>query len=116
MQKTVVTYTDDITKKEASGVETVTFAVEGEQFEIDLNPLNKANFLRSVRKYMENGRKVRTTGRTHRATRDVRHDREYVHKVRKWAQEQGIEVSNRGRVPLKVYDQFEAAHAALLKG
>jgi len=107
MQKTVVTYTDDITKKEASGVETVTFAVEGEQFEIDLNPLNKANFLRSVKKYMDNGRKVRANGRTHRVTRDVRHPKEYVHTVRQWAKSQGIEVSDHGRVPLSVYERYE---------
>lgn len=113
MQKTVVTYVDDLTGKESENVETVTFTVQGKAFEIDLNEFNKRNFFRSLNKYMEKGRQVRANGRTqhtHRVKRDIRHDREYVHTVRKWAQDNGIEVSDRGRVPLDVYDQYEKAN------
>ncbi|MCA1839904.1 MAG: Lsr2 family protein [Actinobacteria bacterium] len=112
MQKTVVTYTDDITGKPAESVETVTFAVQGKTFEIDLNPLNKHNFERSLKKYMEHAREVRSTGRTSRVTRDVRHPKDYVHTVRAWAQSQGIEISNRGRVPLALYERYEQAMKA----
>lgn len=109
MQKTITTFTDDLTGKEGTDIETVTFTVNGESYEIDLNKFNKNNFFRSLKKYMDNGRRVRT-GKV-RSHRDVRHDREYVHTVRSWAQDQGMEVSNRGRVPLAVYEQYEKANA-----
>lgn len=109
MQKTIVTKIDDVSGKEFSEGETVTFAVNGQSFEIDLNKFNARNFHRSMAKYMEHGRKV-TGGRTH-VSRDVKHAPEYVHTVRAWAAENGIEVSSRGRVPLSVYAAYESANA-----
>jgi hypothetical protein len=115
MQKTVITKIDDLTGKEYDEGETITFVVQGEAFEIDLNNRNAAQFKRSLAKYMEKGRKVRAerpVGRTHRQGdgRKVKHDREYVRAVRAWAQENGYSVSDRGRVPLSVYDAYEKAN------
>jgi hypothetical protein len=99
MQKTVITKIDDLTGKEYDEGETITFVVQGEAFEIDLNNRNAAQFERPV-------------GRTHRQGdgRKVKHDREYVRAVRAWAQENGYSVSDRGRVPLSVYDAYEKAN------
>src|SRR4051812_7178524 len=110
MQKTVVTYTDDLTQKPAEDIETVEFAVNGKTFEIDLNKLNARNFYRSVAKYMEHGRKVTSKASKHVDGRKVTHSKEYVQTVRQWAQDNGIEVASRGRVPLSVYDLYEKAN------
>ncbi len=109
MKKTLVTYIDDVSGKPASKVETITFAVEGQLFEIDLNPLNAANFRRSVAKYVKNARKVSGSPRKALDGRKVTHPKDYVHAVRTWAQEQGYEVANRGRVPLSLYKAYEDA-------
>lgn len=113
MQKTIVTKIDDLTGKEYDKGETITFSFEGEQFEIDLNSFNARNFRRSMNKYMEKGRKVRSAqGRTHKGNgRRATHDREYVHTVRAWAKENGYEVADRGRVPQAVYAAYEKANA-----
>lgn len=113
MQKTVITKVDDLTGKEYEEGETITFTVQGKSFEIDLNNKNAAQFKRSLAKYMEKGRKVQSPGRTHRADGDgrkIKHDKAYVHTVRAWAQTNGYEVSDRGRVPLKVYEAYEKAN------
>ena len=111
MQKTVITKIDDLTGKEYEEGETVTFSFQGKSYEIDLNKRNASDFAKKMERYMEKGRKVTA----HRVTssrdgRKVKHDRSYVHTVRAWAQANGIEVSNRGRVPLAVYEQYEKAH------
>ena len=112
MQKTVITKVDDLTGKEFEEGETITFAVNGELFEIDLNKRNAADFKKKLERYMSKGRKVRRpVGKTHRQGdgRKVKHDKEYVRTVRAWAQSNGYEVSDRGRVPLSVYEAFEKA-------
>jgi hypothetical protein len=109
VQKTVITKIDDLTGKEYEEGETITFTVQGESFEIDLNKRNAADFKKKLERYMEKGRKVRRerpVGRTHRL-RDVKHDKAYVRTVRTWAQQNGYEVSDRGRVPLSVYEAYE---------
>ena len=116
MQKTVVKYIDDVSKKETPKVETIEFAFEGKTYEIDLNPLNAANFRRSIDKYVKNGRKVSGRRTSPFDGRRVTHEKGYVQEVRQWAKDNGIEVAERGRVPLSVYDRFEAANAKLIKG
>jgi hypothetical protein len=111
MQKTIVTKIDDLTGKEYDEGETVTFAFQGKSYEIDLSKRNATDFHKKMARYMEKGRKVTA----HRVTssrdgRKVKHDRNYVHTVRAWAQANGMEVSNRGRVPLSVYEAYEKAN------
>jgi hypothetical protein len=112
MQRTIVTKIDDLTGKEYEEGETLTFAVEGEQFEIDLNKRNASDFKKKFARYMEHGRKVHPQGRTHKVSdgRKVRHDKDYVHTVRAWAKTNGFDVSDRGRVPLSVYSAYEKAN------
>lgn len=110
MQKTVVTYIDDVSKKETPKVETIEFAFEGKTYEIDLNPLNAANFRRSIDKYVKNGRKVSSPGRRKQVDgRTITHPKDYIQTVRQWAKDNGIEVAERGRVPLAIYKQYEDA-------
>lgn len=109
MQKTVVTMTDDLTGKEYEKGETITFAFEGKEYEIDLNAFNARNFRRSMTKYVANARKVAEGRKTD--GRKIKHDPEYVHSVRAWAKENGYEVSDRGRVPNAIYEAYKKAAA-----
>ncbi len=110
MLKTTVVTTDDISGREGK-VETITFAFEGDTFEIDLNPLNAANFRRSVAKYVKNGRKVATTGRKAQGEANRHHRHEELAAVRQWAQENGFNVGERGRIAQTVWDAYKGAHA-----
>ena len=97
--------------------ETVTFALDGTTYEIDLSEKN-ANELRDVfGKYVQAARKV--NGRGQRAAGGTRAkatggggrmDREQAGAIRDWARKNGHEVSDRGRIPASVVEAFEAAH------
>ena len=101
-----VVITDDIDGGEAH--ETIAFGLDGSSLEIDLNKLNAAQFRKTVAPYIvEHGRRV-SRGRA-RAVRPAR-DRGHSSDVREWAKQQGIKVSERGRIPASVVAGYEAAH------
>lgn len=98
---------DDIDGGEAN--ETVTFALDGRNYTIDLCEKN-AGVLREVfAPYVAAGTRAgRGTGswRGASAQRSGRADNKAV---RKWAAANGYELSDRGRIPLDVVDAFESA-------
>jgi len=106
-QRTQVIFTDDIDGSEAEG--TVTFALNGVQYEIDLGQKNSDKLAKALAPYVEAGRKVstRAPARSPRgASAPKRHDQSAV---REWARGQGMEVSSRGRIPADVLAKYEAA-------
>lgn len=110
MKLTVVKKTDDLTEKEFTEGETITFAVQGKSYEIDLSKRNAANFYRSMGKYMDHAREVRAV-RTHRVESNRTHQHETVATVRQWAHENGYTVAERGRIPQNVWDAYKNNHA-----
>ncbi len=88
-------------------VETLRFGLGGAEYEIDLNKKNAQTFRKQLAPYIEHARKA---GREQRR-RSVRtsSSRERSGAVRAWAQDQGIAVSDRGRIPASVVEQYEAA-------
>lgn len=108
-KKTVVLLEDDIDGSEAS--QTVSFALDGTEYEIDLND-DHANELREVlERFTSAGRKV-TGGRGSKAAspRTSTRGGPTAKAVRKWATENGIQVNARGRIQADVVEQYEAAH------
>jgi hypothetical protein len=103
-QRVTVEMTDDIDGTEAA--ETIVFRVDGTAYEIDLSKKNAAKLRQDFGRYIEHAR--RTRGR--RSGRSPR-DRHRSSAVREWAKQQGIEVSERGRIPASVVAQYEEAHA-----
>jgi Lsr2 len=92
---------------EVRGDETVRFAVEGTEYEIDLNKKNAAALRKQLAPFIDHARKAgrgqrRRPGRT-AASRERGGD------IRAWAKQQGITVSDRGRIPAGVVEQYEAA-------
>jgi hypothetical protein len=76
-------------------------------YEIDLSAANAARFRAQLAPFIEHARRPdrgqrSRPGRTSAARRDSA-------QVRAWAKEHGIEISERGRIPATVTEQYEAA-------
>jgi Lsr2 len=104
-QKVTVEMTDDLDGSQADT--TVRFAVDGTAYEIDLSKRNAAAMRRTFDRYIDHARKASRGTRRVRASRD----RQRSGDVRAWARSQGIQVSERGRIPASVVEQYEAANA-----
>lgn len=111
-QRTIVQFTDDLDGSEAEG--TVTFGLDGEVYEIDLSADNAerlreavAPYTASARKLPKTGPRASTTGRNGAAPSPGRNPA--AAEARKWAQDNGIAVPERGRVPGLVLEAFNAS-------
>ena len=100
-QKIIVTLEDDLAGGPAN--ETLQFSVGGTQYEIDLNKKNARAFRKQVAPFIEHARRA---GRGQRRTR-TQSGRRRSSDIRAWAKEQGIAVSERGRIPASVVEQYE---------
>ena len=87
------------------GDETVRFAVEGTEYEIDLNKKNAAALRKRLAPFVEH---ARPAGRGRRRPGGAGSRRERGGDIRAWAKGQGITVSDRGRIPASVVEQYEA--------
>jgi hypothetical protein len=104
-RKTVILIHDDLTDEAADT--TVSFGLDGLDYEIDLTDTNAEEFRKKLDTYIMAGRKV---GGTSGRRRDSSPVTEVDPKaVRAWAAAKGYEVSNRGRVPASVVEAFRAA-------
>lgn len=105
-QQTTVTLTDDLDGGKAA--ETVSFGLDGRIYEIDLSKKNAAALRKALGEFTSSARAVRAgkaaakAGRTPSTRVDAK-------AVREWAQEQGIAVSARGRVPAEIVEQYQTA-------
>lgn len=106
-RRTVVVLTDDIegTPIEEGG-QTVSFAVDGVAYEIDLHEKNAEKMRDALRFYVDHARRVggrrSSTARASSADIDPQ-------AVRAWARARGIAVNPRGRVSTSVVAQFREA-------
>ncbi len=103
--KTVVTMHDDLTDEPADT--TVSFGLDGRDYEIDLTDTNAEELRKALDKYIEAGRKVGGVRRRRRVSSSVA-DMD-PKGVRAWAVAKGFQVSNRGRVPAAVIEAYRAA-------
>jgi hypothetical protein len=103
--KVVVTLEDDLDG--GRGQETVRFGVGGTEYEIDLNKKNARAFRKQLAPFIEHARRA-GRGQRRRPARTAP-GRERSGDIRAWANEQGIAVSGRGRIPASVVTQYEAA-------
>ena len=100
-QKITVALEDDLDGGPAD--ETVRFGLGGTDYEIDLSTKNANAFRRQLAPFIEHARRTgRGPGRTGSS-------RERSGDIRAWAKDQGITVSDRGRIPASVAEQYEAA-------
>lgn len=100
-KKTVVELIDDIDGTEAST--TVEFALQGVEYEIDLSDEHVDQIHADFTKWIISAR--RTGGRARRSS-GVPSSQKETAKIRQWARENNIEVSDRGRISAEVREQY----------
>jgi hypothetical protein len=105
VQKVTVALEDDLDGSPAA--DTVRFGFGGAEYEIDLSKKNAAAFRKQLAPVIAHARK---TGRAQprRAARTVA-SRQRSGDIRAWAKDHGIAVSERGRIPASVVEQYQAA-------
>lgn len=106
-RKTQIILTDDIDGSEATG--TVSFALDGVTYEIDLNDDNAQQMRDQLSEWASKARRV--GGRRINGTRGAGSSSSSdAGKIRAWANENGYEVSGRGRISKEIRDAYNAAH------
>jgi hypothetical protein len=109
-QRTVVTLEDDLTGGEAH--ETVSFALDGKAYEIDLSDKNAASLRETLAPFIGAARRAgRINVPAARRGSPLRHVATDLDPaaVRAWAASNGHEVSPRGRISRAIQDAFKAA-------
>ncbi|MGN6302567.1 MAG: histone-like nucleoid-structuring protein Lsr2 [Angustibacter sp.] len=111
-QKVQVVLIDDIDGGDAD--ETVTFALDGVTYEIDLNTDNAAKLRDALAVWVGNARRVSgraSTGRsTSRSSGRRSSGAEDSAAIREWAKDNGYQVSERGRISAEVREAYAKAH------
>lgn len=102
-----VLITDDITGE--PNARTFTFAVESTTYEIDLTEENIAALREALAPWITAARATRSAQiPTQRSRSDGRDPAAAA--IRQWARENGIQVPDRGRLPVDVREKYEAEH------
>ena len=102
---TRILLTDDIDGSEATG--TVSFALDGVAYEIDLNDDNAQQLRDQLGTWVEKARRIggrRTTGARSSGSSNE------TAKIRTWARENGYEVNERGRLSKEIREAYAAAN------
>jgi hypothetical protein len=105
-QKIQTLFIDDIDGSEAEG--TIRFALDGTDYEIDLNDKHADALRQALNRYAAAGRRT-SEGRQQRLGRRPAVPAHNTTEVRNWAKAQGIEVKDRGRIPAELVVKFKAA-------
>ncbi|GAB3712357.1 histone-like nucleoid-structuring protein Lsr2 [Mariniluteicoccus flavus] len=107
-QRVQVILEDDVDGGEAA--ETVRFALDGVDYEIDLSEKNARKLRDDFAPWTGHGRKVTRSSRSGGRARAA-NGKADAGEIRAWAQANGMEVNARGRVPAEVREAYERANA-----
>jgi nucleoid-associated protein Lsr2 len=109
-QKHIVQLIDDLDGGVAT--ETVSFGIDGSNYEIDLSQKNAAKLRDALANYVAAARRGRggTRTGTRRSGRPARSDREQTQAIREWARKNGHKVGEKGRIPAAVLEAYHAKH------
>jgi hypothetical protein len=95
---------------DSTDVSTVSFALNGTGYEIDLTSTEADDLFAQLHAYIENGRRAsvnlnaakRTRSGNGRGSSDAK-------QIREWARGAGVEVPSKGRIPVAVREQYTSA-------
>ena len=107
-QKHIVQLIDDLDGGPAA--ETVSFALDGSAYEIDLSEKNAAALRDCLAGYVANARRSARQTVTPRSggRGPARVDREQTQAIRQWARQNGHKVGEKGRIPAAVIEAYHA--------
>ncbi|MGV9836578.1 histone-like nucleoid-structuring protein Lsr2 [Nocardia niigatensis] len=99
----IITWTDDVDPEKAAS-ETVPFAIDGVNYEVDLSADNAAKLRDAMGPWVKAARRKPSRGRKNRKPASSQ-------EMRRWAEENGHTVSARGRIAAPVVEAFNRAKA-----
>lgn len=119
-KQTITKILDDLTGEEAD--ETVSYALDGNLYEIDLTAANAAKLREFLATYMDASTRVGRVGQqaqirsfrgasSYQKPVSVRGTREVNQAIREWATGNGYELADRGRIPQHIQDAYSQRHA-----
>lgn len=108
-QKVTVAYYSDLSDKAITDNDapTVSFALDGTNYEIDLTDAEQETMRKALAKYIEAGKKVTGSRGGRKPTKSASGN---AAEIRAWAKSNGHKVPDRGRIPAEVREAFEAAN------
>ncbi|MEY9933455.1 hypothetical protein ABH926_008110 [Catenulispora sp. GP43] len=109
-KRTIEVFHDDLDGSE--GASTVKFGLDGKSYEIDLSEAHEKELRKALEKYVGAATQVSAhnaaaTGRRKYGTGPARRDTKHI---REWLRSQGVEISDRGRIPTDLMNRYNAAH------
>ncbi|MFR9749952.1 histone-like nucleoid-structuring protein Lsr2 [Nocardia sp. 004] len=107
-RKVVVTLIDDF-DGESQAEETVSFALDGVAYEMDLSTDNAGRLRDLFEPWVPHARKLGRARRGRGVSRSTT-DREQATVIREWARKNGIDVSARGRISAEVVEAYKKAN------
>ncbi len=107
-QRVHIVLEDDLDGSPAT--ETVSFALDGRAYEIDLNDKNAAKLRDALAPYVGVARSAGSTARSGGRRSKVTSLGPSAREIRDWARSNGHKVPDRGRIPAEVRSAFDAAH------
>lgn len=113
--KTITVFTDDLDGTELpAGTRTTRFSLDGIDYEIDLSADNRRALSQALEPFIAAGRRAGTSAGRSSAPRakssGKRGDAERLAAIRSWAQSNGYQVGDRGRIKAEIVDAYDAAH------
>jgi hypothetical protein len=108
-KKTIVLLEDDLDGGDAD--HTVAFSLDGDSYEIDLNSANADKLAGVFAPYINAARRVGgRAGSGRGARRPATRPGADTQVIREWAKQQGLKVSDRGRVSDEIRTAYDSAH------
>jgi Lsr2 len=105
-QRVHIVLQDDLDGSDAT--ETVSFALDGTSYEIDLNDKNASALRDALGPYVGHARRLSGSRRGRRSAGNS--STHSAKEIRDWARSNGRKVPDRGRIPADVRAAFEAAN------
>jgi Lsr2 len=99
----------------SAATQTVSYTIDGQEYEIDLSEENAQRFHETLEPFVSKSRQVQRQAAPPRrgrgnGRRTSGSGREDIPQVRAWAQTNGYDVSERGRIKKEILDKYDEAH------
>lgn len=107
-KQTRITLVDDLDGSAAEAQ--IEFSLDGRAYEIDLSAANLTRLRDTLAPYVSAARRVGGGRRGGSGSTRSAGAREQNQAIREWAQQQGMRISERGRIPSNVLEAYRASH------
>lgn len=92
-------------------VESVSFSLDDQTFQIDLSEQNRDQLRLALSRFIEAARSRPAPSAPPVRGKPAHRDPHQLHAMREWGRKNGFQVSQFGKIPLPVLEAYEQAHA-----